>query len=318
MVVYTDTHTSRTSPQILRTVVDALIGDCHKLYVLEDPYDDFAAYYPHLVSCQNDNKIDIEPRKTLPPKLRTPNTFIGASKPAEIIPFLYLGNERDSADITMLRKLGVTKVLNVSRNCANHFPEYFEYLHVPVEDRVYADISQHFGKALQFIEHARGEGCSILVHCRAGISRSATVIMAYLIQYYGKSMEEAFDFIKLKHPCISPNFNFMGQLLQFQNLHQSKKSEGSTPELWPEVDGDSPCEEEEDEEVEEEEEDSKPCGASHFGASHISVEEYDTVTPHHFLPPCSISTTAPAEPTTTITSHSSHVPLKTFEFTFCE
>ena len=88
--------------------------------------------------------------------------------------------------------------------------------------------------------------------------------------------------------------------------------------MWPEVDGDSPCEEEEDEEVEEEEEDSKPCGASHFGASHISVEEYDTVTPHHFLPPCSISTTAPAEPTTTITSHSSHVPLKTFEFTFCE
>ena len=35
VVVYTDTHTSRTSPQILRTVVDALIGDCHKLYVLE-------------------------------------------------------------------------------------------------------------------------------------------------------------------------------------------------------------------------------------------------------------------------------------------
>ena len=34
----------------------------------------------------------------------------GASKPAEIIPFLYLGNERDSADLTLLRKLGVSKV----------------------------------------------------------------------------------------------------------------------------------------------------------------------------------------------------------------
>ena len=43
------------------------------------------------------------------------------------------------------------QVLNVSRNCVNHFPEYFEYLNVPVEDRVYADISQHFNKALQFI-----------------------------------------------------------------------------------------------------------------------------------------------------------------------
>eukprot|EP00116_Pleurobrachia_bachei_P008766 sb/3469028/ len=97
-------------------------------------------------------------------------------------------------------------------------------------------------------EQARGEGCSILVHCRAGISRSATVVMAYLIQYYNKNMEEAFDFIKMKHPCISPNFNFMGQLLQFQNERAAKKSDGSTPssDHW---------EAQEDEREEEEEED---------------------------------------------------------------
>ncbi|KAL5248987.1 hypothetical protein ACHWQZ_G018000 [Mnemiopsis leidyi] len=248
VIVYTDTQSTRTSPQILRAVVDTLLGDCHKLYVLEDPYEDFAAFYPHLVSKENSTKNDPDPGwKSTPVRSRSPrgSSYIGASKPAEIIPFLYLGNERDSADLTLLRKLGVSKVLNVSRNCVNHFPEYFEYLNVPVEDRVYADISQHFNKALQFIEHARGEGCSVLVHCRAGISRSATVIIAYLIQYYDYSMEDAFDFIKVKHPVVSPNFNFMGQLLQFQNLHRTKKSEGSTPELF-----DPQVEEEEEEEGE--------------------------------------------------------------------
>ena len=45
----------------------------------------------------------------------------------------------------------ILQVLNVSRDCQNHFPDIFEYLNLPVEDRVYADISQHFSKALQFI-----------------------------------------------------------------------------------------------------------------------------------------------------------------------
>lgn len=240
VVVYTDTQSTRASPQIVRAVVDALVGDCNKLYVLEDPYEEFGSFYPDLTSQEvqavGKPPLDTEQAwKNTPVRSRSPraNSYLGASKPAEIIPFLYLGNERDSSDLGLLRKLGVSKVLNVSRNCVNHFPEFFEYLNLPVEDRVYADISQHFGKALQFIEHARGEGCSVLVHCRAGISRSATVIMAYLIQYYQYSLEEAFDFIKLKHPYISPNFNFMGQLLQFQN-QKTKSSDGTTPESWTE------------------------------------------------------------------------------------
>lgn len=228
VVVYSDRTSMRSSPHNLHVIVESLIGDCSKLYILEDPYEEFSTYYPLYIEGNEGEEVTRKALKSPGSRLRSPRSgsrsgsyYLGATKPAEIVPLLYLGNERDSSDLTLLQRLGVSKVLNVSRDCENHFPDMFEYLNLPVEDRVYADISQHFSKALQFIEQSRGQGCSVLVHCRAGISRSATVIMAYLIQYYNKSLEEAFDFIKVKHPYISPNFNFMGQLVQFQKSHRS-------------------------------------------------------------------------------------------------
>lgn len=54
------------------------------------------------------------------------------------------------------------------------------------------------------------------MHCQAGISRSATICLAYLIQSRRVRLEEAFDFVKQRRGVISPNFGFMGQLLQFE------------------------------------------------------------------------------------------------------
>lgn len=56
----------------------------------------------------------------------------------------------------------------------------------------------------------------MLVHCQAGISRSATICLAYLINARRVSLDEAFDFVKRRRQVISPNLAFMGQLLQFE------------------------------------------------------------------------------------------------------
>ena len=78
----------------------------------------------------------------------------------------------------------------------------------------------------------------VLVHCRAGVSRSATVCIAYIMQKQGLSLDSAYEFVKSKRPVIDPNINFIRQLQKFETLlksrqksHLKSRTKPSTPLL---------------------------------------------------------------------------------------
>ncbi|KPP59810.1 dual specificity protein phosphatase 6-like [Scleropages formosus] len=141
-----------------------------------------------------------------------------SSFPVEILPNLYLGCAKDSTNLDILEEFGIKYILNVTPNLPNLFENAgeFKYKQIPISDHWSQNLSQFFPEAISFIDEARAQNCGVLVHCLAGISRSVTVTVAYLMQKLNLSMNDAYDIVKMKKSNISPNFNFMGQLLDFE------------------------------------------------------------------------------------------------------
>jgi len=61
-----------------------------------------------------------------------------------------------------------------------------------------------------------GDGGHVLIHCQAGVSRSSTLAIAYIMARSDLAMLDAFRFVKSRRSIVAPNFNFMGQLLEFE------------------------------------------------------------------------------------------------------
>lgn len=83
-------------------------------------------------------------------------------------------------------------------------------------------------------DSVKNKGGRVFVHCQAGISRSATICLAYLMRTNRVKLDEAFEFVKQRRSIISPNFSFMGQLLQFESqvlATSTCSSEASSPAL---------------------------------------------------------------------------------------
>lgn len=76
-------------------------------------------------------------------------------------------------------------------------------------------------------EEAHQSGRGVLVHCQAGVSRSATIVIAYLMKHTLMTMTDAYKYVRGRRPVVSPNLNFMGQLLEFERDLNS----GVTPRI---------------------------------------------------------------------------------------
>ena len=125
---------------------------------------------------------------------------------------LYLGNKAAAKDLDMLTKLGITHILNATKEIECHHPKAFTYLQISIRDGD-EHLSDHLEKAIQFIK----EGKKVFVHCAKGASRSASMVIAYLMRTKNWSYGRGFNLVKKKRPVIKPHFNFKQTLSNFNS-----------------------------------------------------------------------------------------------------
>lgn len=132
---------------------------------------------------------------------------------------LFLGNEDAALDKDLLKSKGVTHVLAVGTYLEMRFPDDFVYESILVEDDPFQNISQYFKKAIKFIQSSK----VLFVHCAAGMSRSATIVIAYTMFAKKMSFEEAHNYVKERREVVCPGSGFRKQLEEFEVLLKEGK-----------------------------------------------------------------------------------------------
>lgn len=118
----------------------------------------------------------------------------------------------------------VRHILNVTREIDNFFPGMFDYLNIRVYDDEKTDLLKHWDNTFKYINKARNEGSKVLVHCKMGISRSASVVIAYAMKAFNWNFDKALKHVKWKRSCIKPNTNFLNQLETYQGILDAMKN----------------------------------------------------------------------------------------------
>ncbi|XP_033184093.1 dual specificity protein phosphatase MPK-4 isoform X2 [Bombus vancouverensis nearcticus] len=90
--------------------------------------------------------------------------------------------------------------------------------YIQVTDMPREDLLTHFEDSYEFIDHSLQQNEKILVHCYFGISRSATIVIAYLMKKYKKSFYDAFEAVKEKRRFVGPNAGFLAQLKLYEEM----------------------------------------------------------------------------------------------------
>ncbi|KAF6255340.1 hypothetical protein COO60DRAFT_1627563 [Scenedesmus sp. NREL 46B-D3] len=113
---------------------------------------------------------------------------------------LFIGSVMAEANKRMLLRAGITDILQVAQGLFPHHPLVFNYMNIQVQDSPSEDLVAFFPKCFEFIDRAISRGGGVLVHCAAGVSRSATVVLGYLMARRNMDLQAAVQHLKAVRP----------------------------------------------------------------------------------------------------------------------
>lgn len=139
---------------------------------------------------------------------------------------LFLTNWRGASDLSTLTALGVTHVAAVGDEFVDDELDGMVFYKKSISDD--DDQAEKMGRSLReaadFLDGAISGGGAAVVHCAAGASRSATVVLAYLVLHSGLPLRQAFGQVWASRPCSWPNDGFMAALIELERAARGEAS----------------------------------------------------------------------------------------------
>ncbi|MQM13281.1 hypothetical protein Taro_046202 [Colocasia esculenta] len=151
-------------------------------------------------------------------------------RPSWITTSMFIGGALAARSVHTLQHLGISHVLCLCSNeigqSDSQFPDLFEYKNFSISDNDDADIRNLFEEACNFIDYVEQKHGKVLVHCFEGRSRSATVVLAYLMLRKNFKLSEAWNLLKKVHRRAQPNDGFAKVLVEIdKNCHGTASME---------------------------------------------------------------------------------------------
>ena len=134
-----------------------------------------------------------------------------------IIDNIYLGDFRTADNIDMLRQYNITHIINCAFNLPNKYPEQITYKRLELRDEPDQPIIERLEEAYQFIKENKDK--NIFVHCVFGKSRSASVVIFYVMKEKKMNFQEAKNFVKNIRNIVEPNSGFESELNRYYEEH---------------------------------------------------------------------------------------------------
>ncbi|CAF1116226.1 unnamed protein product, partial [Adineta ricciae] len=164
--------------------------------------------------CQIKTKDRGIPKKR--PNVRLPSTILDK--------FLYHGDLGHAKNYNLLQEIGIKHILNVSDiELDNEIRDNFNVLWINIGDELGVNIENYFEQTNKFLRLCQNKNEKVLVHCQMGVSRSSSIILAYLITYHFETLSDAYDHLVNCRRVAAPNFGFFLQLIRYEKLLRENK-----------------------------------------------------------------------------------------------
>lgn len=141
---------------------------------------------------------------------------------ASVMPCLCMGSQDITQDANLLNSYGITHILSLG--IAVNKLQGFIYHFINMLDLPEFKLTDVLHECFEIIDSVRNteSGGVVFVHCNAGVSRSASVVIAYVMKTNNCTYAEAFELLKRERPAVNPNPGFVSQLKLYEKILQNQ------------------------------------------------------------------------------------------------